>query len=307
MFYTKTIIMFRIREIKDDFPDIWRVFISGSSSSGKTFFAKKLIESSYIDFQRIYYYHPDIHERKPVDWGISEIIFSAGLPSIDELLKIPENSCIILDDLFSEAKDSRAIDYLFRVLSGKRKLHVIIMTQRYFSNGVYTLNIRNSSNIHVLLRNADETSNLRVARSMKLKTEYIIAEEYNQSKLYPYVLINRTNHARVNGIQLYIDIFSKYRQVIMKTGLYYLIPAHDFNLNFNKIDESTAIKKEQSTYPKVNQSLKTIILKNFEDNSKQNYEPRAENENEKPKTETRGNFERRVRQVIRRYRKRSLL
>ena len=243
--------MFRIRECRDDFPDIWRIYISGSSSSGKTHFAQKLVESPYINFERIYYYHPDIHEKTPVDWNISEIIFSAGLPSIDELLKIPERSCIILDDLFSEAKDSKAIDYLFRVLSGKRKLHVCIMTQRYFSNGIYTLNIRNSSNIHVLLRNADEMSNVRVTKSMNLKTEYFIAQEYTKNDLYPYILINRTNQARVSGVQVYIDIFSTYRKVIMKTGLYFLISAYDFNLNFNKIDDSTAVKKEKTTEKKV--------------------------------------------------------
>ena len=237
--------MFRIRECKDGFPDIWRVYISGSSSSGKTYFAQKLIESSFIDFQRIYYYHPDFHEKSPVNWNTSEIIFSAGLPTVDELLLIPQNSCIILDDLFAEAKDSKAIDYLFRVLSGKRRLHVFIMTQRYFSNGTYTLNIRNSSNIHVLLRNADEMSNLRVAKSMNLKTEYFIALEYTKNELHPYILINRTNLARVNGVQIYVDIFSKYRKVIMKTGLFYLIAAHDFNLNFQKIDESTAVKREE--------------------------------------------------------------
>ena len=239
--------MFRIRECNYAFPDIWRVFLSGSSSSGKTYFAQKLLESSLINFSRIYYYHPDIHEKRPVDWNISEMIFEAGLPSIDDLMKIPENSCIILDDLFSEAKDSKVIDYLFRVLSGKRRLHVFIMTQRYFSNGTYTLNIRNSSNIHVLMNNADEMSNLRVVRSMNLKTEYFIALEYIKNDLFPYIFINRTNLARVNGIQIFIDIFSNYRKVIMQTGLFYLISAHDFNLYFQKIDDQTAIKRDEPT------------------------------------------------------------
>ena len=286
---TKMISMFRIRECKDDFPDIWRVFISGSSSSGKTYFARNLIESNYINCDRVYYYHPDIHEEKPVNWDRSNIIFSSGLPTTDELLKIPEKSCIILDDLFSDAKDSKTCDYLFRVLSGKRKLHVFIMTQRYFSTGKYTLNIRNSSNIHVLLRNADELSNLRVARSMNLASEFNIALEETKNSLYPYILINRTNQARANLFQVYIDIFSTYRKVVMSTGLYYLISARDFNSNFNKIDEETAVKK-----------LITEIK-----------EPQTQNadttENIEPKKESKRNFERRVRQVIRRYRKRSFI
>ena len=275
--------MFRIRECTDNFPNIWRVYISGSSSSGKTYFAKKLLDSSYINFKRIFYFHPDIHEDNPVSWDRTDIIFSAGLPSTDELLQIPENSCIILDDLFSEAKDSKSIDYLFRVLSGKRKLHVLIMTQRYFSSGTYALNIRNSSNIHVLLRNADEMSNLRVARSMGLKNEFNIALQETKNLIYPYILINRTNEARTNQVQIFIDIFSKNRKVVMSAGVFYLISARDFNLNYRKIDEITAIKKEE--HP----------LKTSTKNVKHE------------KHESKLDFERRVKKIIRRYRKRSFL
>ena len=277
--------MFRIRECTDDFPDIWRVYISGSSSSGKTCFAEKLLNSSYINCERIYYFHPDIHEHEPVNWDRTDIIFSPGIPTVDDLLKIPENSCIILDDLFSEAKDSKSIDYLFRVLSGKRKLHVLIMTQRYFSNGAFTLNIRNSSNIHVLLRNADELSNLRVARSMGLKTEFNIALQETKSLLYPYVLINRTNQARTSQIQVFIDIFSKYRKVVMLTGIYYLISERDFNLNYQKIDSVTAVKKNVK---------------------EEKLSPAVENV-KRSKIQSKRDFERRVKKVIRRYRKRSII
>ena len=277
--------MFRIRECTDNFPDIWRVYISGSSSSGKTHFAKELLDSSYINFERVYYFHPDIHEDKPVNWKRSNIIFSAGLPSIDDLLKIPENSCLILDDLFSEAKNSKSIDYLFRVLSGKRRLHVLIMTQRYFSNGIYALNIRNSSNIHVLLRNADELSNLRVAKSMNLKHEFQIALEETKSLIYPYILINRTNQARTSQIQIFIDIFSRYRKVVMSTGLFYLISARDFNSNCRKIDTETAVKKE------IDNEKALITVKNAKHT----------------KRESKRDFERRVANIIRKYRKRSFL
>ena len=243
--------MLRFRECTTGFPEIWRVFISGSSASGKTFFTHKLIESGLIDFQRIYYFHPDIHETDPIQWNRNDIIFSAGLPDTEILLKIPENSCIILDDLFSEAKDSRSIDYLFRVLSGKRRLHCFIMTQRYFSNGTYTLNIRNSSNIHVLMRNADELSNFRVARSMNLKDEINFAIDDTRNDLYPYIFINRTNQARVNGVQVFIDIFSKFKKVVMKNGLFYLISERDFKQNFTQIDEQTAVRNGQANTQKV--------------------------------------------------------
>ena len=310
--------MIRYRELKVDFPDIWRVFISGCSAAGKTFFAKQLVESGYMRFKRIYYFHPDFHENSPIDWNRSDMIFVPGCPQMDDLLNIPEYTCIILDDLFAECKDSKTIDYLFRVLSSKRKLHVLIMTQRYFSNGTYTLNIRNSCNIHVLMRNADELSNTRAARSMNLKTEVALANKYNQPVLYPYIFINKTNQARVSGLQVFIDIFSKCKKVVMKNSIWFLISERDFYQKFKKIDSSTAVslplinedgdenaekelyssQTESETKPSSVEQTNPIIQRHKQQQQQQ--------EGGAIKTSKR-DFERRVRQVIRRYRKRAII
>ena len=291
--------MIRYREIKPDFPNIWRVFISGCSSAGKTFLAKQFLDSNLFEFSRIYYFHPDFHENKPVDWENENILFIAGIPTLEELLDISETSCIILDDLFAECKNSKTIDYLFRVLSGKRKLHVFIMTQRYFSNGLYTLNIRNSCNIHILMRNADELTNMRVARSLNLKDEVKLADELTQNELFPYIFINKSNQARVNGLQVCVDLFSRYRKFIMKSGVYYLLNERDFKTYFNTIDESTAI--ENGEYSKSKISTKEAATNTVYADSKP--------KDDQPQTEpwTKHNFDRRVRKVIRRYRKRSIV
>ena len=292
--------MIRYREIKPDFPDIWRVFISGCSSAGKTFLAKQLLDSNLFEFSRIYYYHPDFHENKPVDWDNGNILFIAGVPTLEELLDIPESCCIILDDLFEECKNSKVIDYLFRVLSGKRKLHVFIMTQRYFSNGLYTLNIRNSCNIHILMRNADELTNTRVARSLNLKDEVRLADELTQNELFPYIFINKSNQARVNGLQVCVDLFSRYRKFIMKSGVYYLLNERDFKTYFNTIDESTAIENGQY-------SKSRIPSKEAATNTINTSDSKSKDDQSQSESWTKHNFDRRVRKVIRRHRKRSIV
>ena len=229
--------MIRYRAVNINSPEIFRIFISGCSSAGKTYFAKQLIDSGLIKSKYIYYFHPDIHEQNPVDWNV---IFQAGVPELDDLLSLPEYSCVILDDLYHDCKDSKVVDYLFRVLSSKRKLHVIIMTQRYFSKGRFSLNIRNSCNFHVLMRNADEHANLRAARTMNLANEFKLAVDTTSKDLYPYFLIDKTNHARVTGVQLYIDIFSQFPKVVMQSGLYYLISSNDFKKNFVEVDNQIA-------------------------------------------------------------------
>ena len=282
--------MIRYRAVNVKSPEIFRIFISGCSSAGKTYFAKQFIDSGFIKCNHIYYFHPDFHEQNPVDWNA---IFQAGVPKLEDLLLLPEYSCVILDDLYHECKDSKDIDYLFRVLSGKRKLHVIIMTQRYFSNGTYALNIRNSCNFHVLMRNADERANLRAVRTMNLEKEFKIAADVTSKDLYPYFFIDKTNYARVTGLQLYIDIFSKFQKIVMQSGLFYLLSSNDFEKNFVKVDEQVA-KYEPQESKLAAGSSQEVGQTNARKGAREYYKERNK-------------FKRSVRQIIRRYKKRSLV
>ena len=237
--------MLKYREVDLKFADVWRVFISGSSSAGKTHFARELLKAELFKYNRIYYYHPDIQEDFPVDWSphlSKPILYQANLPTVDELLQIPHYSVIILDDLFTEACEDKNMSYLFRVLSSKRKLHVIIMTQRYFAEGMNALNIRNSSNYHVLMRNADARTNLRVGLTMNLKADFLKANEMNRKNLYPYIFVDRTNHASVNELQVYTDILSKYKRAVFKSMPSYILSEADFKAKFKILDEHTAIE-----------------------------------------------------------------
>ena len=120
--------MLRYREISENFSEIWRVYISGSSASGKTYFARQLLTSQFFKISRIYYFHPDIQEHFPVDWAEYfklPVLCQAGLPTNDELLDMPEYSVVVLDDLFTEACKDQVMSYLVRVLSGKKKLILI--------------------------------------------------------------------------------------------------------------------------------------------------------------------------------------
>ena len=223
--------LIKAKPVEANYPDIWRVFISGSSSAGKTYFAKQLLASDLLEVKRIYYFHPDIHESFPIDWCnqfTTEIICQAGLPTLDDIEQMPQQSVIVLDDLFTEVAKSELMSYLFRVLSSKKKLHVIVMTQRYYAEGAQGLNIRNCSNYHVLMSNADARTNMRVAFSMGLDKEIRVAIKENEKKLYPYIVIDRTNYARVNGLQVYIDIFDKYRKVILNGMVQVLVPEKEF-------------------------------------------------------------------------------
>ena len=123
------------------------------------------------------------------------------------------------------------------------------MTQRYFAEGMNALNIRNSSNYHVLMRNADARTNLRVGLTMNLKADFLKANEMNKKNLYPYIFVDRTNHASVNELQVYTDILSKYKRAVFKSMPSYILSEADFKAKFKILDEHTAIENGFDTTP----------------------------------------------------------
>ena len=238
--------LIKTKIIEANYPEIWRIFISGSSSAGKTYFAKQLLASKLFDVKRIYYFHPDIHESFPVDWcndSDTEIVCQAGLPTLEDIDQMPKHSVVVLDDLFTEVAKSELMSYLFRVLSSKKKLHLIVMTQRYYAEGAQGLNIRNCSNYHVLMSNADARTNMRVAFSMGLEKDVRAAIKANEKKLYPYIVIDRTNYARVNGLQVYIDILDKFMKVIIDGTFKVLVPEKEFKENWELVSDGYAKPK----------------------------------------------------------------
>ena len=232
------------KEIEEvEFGPIWRVYVAGSSGSGKTSFVKSLLQSRLIDYDRIYYYHPDFYENYPVNWHNElnkEVVYRVDLPTIDSLLEMKSKSVIVLDDVFEQVEKSKAMDSLFRVLSGKYGLHVIVMTQQYFSNGVFCQKIRNCCDYHVIMRNSDHSLTKRIARTLGHTNDITNALRLTEDKLYPYIFIDKTQVGRVNKLQVYIDVLSKIKVVILNGMKYYLISEKDFESSYRKIDESLA-------------------------------------------------------------------
>ena len=77
---------------------------------------------------------------------------------------------------------------------------------------------------------------------MNMKKSIQKALDINSEKLYPYIFIDKTNQARVSGIQIYTDIFSRFKQIIFKSMVSYIISEADFRSNFKIIDTATAVK-----------------------------------------------------------------
>jgi len=230
----------------------FRIFISGSSQAGKTYFARELLNSKNLfreTVTSVRYCHPDYLTERPVNWHETldiPVSYQFNIPSLEEMCDLEPHTCLVLDDLYEECLTSKAVDYLFRVLSGKKKINVIIMSQRYFAQGRFGMNIRNNCNFTVMMRNADGRVNIKIASLLDLKQSIKKAvEDTYKNNYYPYVFIDSSPRGQVSNYRCYTSIFGRVQIAFSHRGMKkYIINEQDFLANFEIINKSTAERKD---------------------------------------------------------------
>ena len=283
------------QQVDIEYPEIWRLFIAGSSSAGKTFFAGKLLESRQFTFKTVFYYAPDLFVESPVDWDVP-LHFRTGCPSENDILAMPAYSVIVLDDLYDVCSESKTIDFLFRVMSSKKKLHVFVMSQRFFTKGKFCLNIRNCCNFITLMTNCDAKLNERVGNTFNLKKDIGKAFAVQSDNLYPYVFLDMTNKARVTGVKIYLDIFSDHKVVLVNLMKEYLVPQQDA-IQFKK--QTKAMEQPSKCH---NQPIQSK-----EETGRGNSIEKSGCQRRISQKERREYFDKKVQRIIRRHNKKSLV
>lgn len=245
-----------------------RAIFSGSSQSGKTYLIGKMLEKQerlFGDkFEHVKYFFPTYLDESPVDYHMTmdtPITYEKGFPKKDDILSMPENSLIIIDDQADQVVKSDLVNQLYKVISGKKNLSVICVTQNYFLQGKHSRDIRNSCNYVALFRNcADHRLNVRVATAFGLKDAYIAAEkEIYSDQVYPYVFIDQTQKAQLSNYRLYVDILGKVRTAFSTTGMKgFILNERDFYSVFKVVQEKKksvlAVCKDENPERKVHKS-----------------------------------------------------
>ena len=224
-----------------------RAIFSGSSQSGKTYLIGKMLEKQRElfggEFELVKYYYPEYLEECPVEWHeniTTPITYNAGFPTKQDILELPEGSLLIIDDNMKKVVNSELMRQFFNVISGKRNISIIVVTQNYFTQGQFSRDIRNSSNVVCLFRNcADATLNIRVARAFKLEKAYQAAEnDVFADQVYPYVFIDQSQRSQLSGYRVYTDILSKIKVAYSVAGMKgYILNEIDFKKIYKIIEE----------------------------------------------------------------------
>ena len=233
-----------------------RAIFSGSSQSGKTYLIGEILKNQERlfgeTFHSVHYYYPEYLDECPVDWHEvihTPISYNPGFPTKDEILQLAVNSLIIIDDNMAKVVKSELMRQLFNVISGKKHISIICVTQNYFTQGIFSRDIRNSTNYVILFRNcADASLNRRVAKAFGLAKAFAAAEIEFEQKIYPYIFIDQTQRAQISNYRLYTNILNKYQIAYSITGMKgYILSETDFKLAYRIIE-----RKEKSVVAVLN-------------------------------------------------------
>ena len=149
------------------------------------------------------------------------------------------------------------------VISGKKNLSIILVTQNYYMQGKHSRDIRNSCNYVALFRNCcDLTLNRRVARDFGLLGACIAAEEsVFMNKIHPYIFIDQTQAAQLSQFRLYIDILGTFRVAFNNEKMKgYIIPESEFKKVFTILEKNNFAVKAGYKYADKKEKLPGIYL-----------------------------------------------
>ena len=224
-----------------------RAIFSGSSQSGKTNLIGGIMKNQNRifgeSFASIKYFYPEYLDECPVDWHNfidTPIFYQAGFPTKTDIDDLEPNSCIIIDDMMTKVVKSELMRQFFNVISGKKSISIICVTQNYFVQGPFSRDIRNSTNFVCLFRNcADDKLNKRVAVALGITKAFTKAEEeVFQTEVYPYIFIDQTQRNQIYSWRVYTDILSKIRVAYNLNGMKgFVLPEKEFLKAYKIIEE----------------------------------------------------------------------
>lgn len=224
-----------------------RAIFSGSSQSGKTNLIGGIMRNQKRifgeSFNSIEYFYPEYLDECPVDWHNfidTPITYKCGFPTEKDISDLESNSCIIIDDMMSRVVKSELMRQFFNVISGKKRISIICVTQNYFIQGPFSRDIRNSTNYVCLFRNcADDKLNKRVAVALGITKAFSKAEEdVFQTQVYPYIFIDQTQRNQIYSWRVYTDILNKIRISYNLNGMKgFVLPETEFLKAYKILEE----------------------------------------------------------------------
>ena len=136
--------------------------------------------------------------------------YIAGVPDVSCFDDIPQDSLMVIDDLWTEACRSPDIVKAFKVFSRKKKVSLIIISQSYFGGQEGGREIRNNVDNIVLFQNhGDADLNNRIMRKLGYISAYRRSMDIFKKRKHPYIIVNCSAKLPHNNMRVATNLFSE--------------------------------------------------------------------------------------------------
>ena len=177
--------------------------LSGSTSSGKTYWLNKLFQNKNDMFDEeprkimfCYNIWQQIFIKMQSDQGVQ---FHQGIPSEDDIDNFTDgvqHTAIVIDDLQNIASKSQVVEKLFTCISHHRRISVFLIVQIFFTQGPSMRNISLNAHIIVLFKNARDKNQISVlCRQLGIEQLLMLAYKDATKIKYNPLIIDLSPHS----------------------------------------------------------------------------------------------------------------
>ncbi len=174
------------------------IMISGCTSSGKTTWAKRVLEhkEELFDpppYRVLYCYGEDQPLFEDMKRTMKSVAFHKGLPTRDDIEELADGKhhLVVLDDLMADIVKDETIQHLFTRGSHHKNVSVLYLSQNTFCQGKCSRNISLNCAYLVLFKNPRDLYQIQlIGRQIGLPRTLSEAYEDCMKELYGYLVID---------------------------------------------------------------------------------------------------------------------
>ena len=197
------------------------ICITGMTGCGKSYLVYRILSEKEDMFKnvppKVLYCYAIYQELfREMEKTLPFLEFYEGLPNVDLLNNLPENSLIVLDDLGSKLVASSDVSDTLTMRTHHKKISIIYITHNLFMRSKHSKTIANNTHFLILMKNPRAVSQVAcLARQIYPTKSKALIEAYQDcmKKKYGYLVIDLSPYGEQEHM-LRTDIFKNEDTVV---------------------------------------------------------------------------------------------
>lgn len=162
----------------------FRLIVGGSISSGKSTFVDNFLDTKYAKaIEKVYFF------------GIEDHALYESKIGLPKSIDFPKNSCIIVDNQYSESINSKIVKKLFDE-SQNKKWSIILTSRNLNEDGKFSHYMKTNSNYIAVSTTTNRIFNRNLAKDLDRQLPFKVAFDDSKNKAFSFLVFNQSEVAK---------------------------------------------------------------------------------------------------------------